>query len=499
MICPKCRESTPDGLPNCINCGYRFPNVNVVNPSVNIQQSTSSYGYPQQETATQYRQPQRLSNNNQTANSVDEYKKKQKTLMAVLIPVCVIVFFVFVTCVGFGLHALLNDNNNAYTPIQTTENSVNENSNTSNDYSLMPRQIETEFTQTRGNLLYPEDAEIYNGLCEALASYSAYTYTADDVLTDEEIDRKIDYISNILAYYVLIDHPEFFWTQGNAYISSVTKKGHTELKFDLNVGYTVDEIKGYQAEVNKKVDEIIGKIPEGTTYEMALWVYEYLIDNCDYVDSLFSPFMGSTIDTSLYGLFINGETNCNGYCKAYKMIMDRISIPCSIAIGKCEDGVLHGWNIIELEDELYHVDVTWDDPFDKNKIQFGRIPEKPEIYHSFFCVTDEEIYKSRTLLEGYGAPGCYDNDFNYFVKNGLYYDKFSEQQFDYALDYCKKNNKNVMEIKYSNDGAMEDAYNFITADDGLVFEVFRQNGYDLDNGFLYGKNDDMNTIYIILY
>ncbi len=64
-----------------------------------------------------------------------------------------------------------------------------------------------------------------------------------------------------------------------------------------------------------------------------------------------------------YAALVNGKTQCYGYSRLFLEVMERIGIPCKIVIAEdTGDGVGHAWNVVELEGEWYHLDLTWDDP-----------------------------------------------------------------------------------------------------------------------------------------
>lgn len=67
-----------------------------------------------------------------------------------------------------------------------------------------------------------------------------------------------------------------------------------------------------------------------------------------------------------------GEENtrgpvCEGYARAFKVICDRLSIPCVLVDGLAAStpssgGGAHMWNYVEIDENWYAVDVTWNDP-----------------------------------------------------------------------------------------------------------------------------------------
>ena len=58
---------------------------------------------------------------------------------------------------------------------------------------------------------------------------------------------------------------------------------------------------------------------------------------------------------------------CASYSEAFKLLCDRLGIPCTLVTGSA-DGGYHQWNYVQMDDGLwYAVDVTWNDPTIKGK------------------------------------------------------------------------------------------------------------------------------------
>lgn len=86
------------------------------------------------------------------------------------------------------------------------------------------------------------------------------------------------------------------------------------------------------------------------------------------------------IDKNLYkhnnhniiGPLIERKAVCEGISLAYQYILNRLGVDCMTVSGKTikPDGQYnkdyHAWNVISLNGENYHVDVTWDNPIDIN-------------------------------------------------------------------------------------------------------------------------------------
>ncbi|MGN1134326.1 MAG: transglutaminase domain-containing protein [Oscillospiraceae bacterium] len=138
--------------------------------------------------------------------------------------------------------------------------------------------------------------------------------------------------------------------------------------------------------IYNKTVQILSKIitDDMTIYDKELAIHDYMVKNISYD----SGDMG--IDESMdknsvnpYGALINGKAICSGYTSAFKMFMDIFGVENIVVFGKSDEGAEHAWNMIKLDGEWYHVDVTWDDPVPES--------EQTGIMHEYFNVTDKEL------------------------------------------------------------------------------------------------------------
>ena len=123
----------------------------------------------------------------------------------------------------------------------------------------------------------------------------------------------------------------------------------------------------------QRLEEILGEcvIDGMEPWQIALSVHDYLIVHGYYDESL--------NDRTGYDLLDSGRTVCTGYTEVYRELMNLAGIPC---VSVVSDPMLHTWNLVQLDGNWYHVDVTWDDPTPDS---YGRAR------HEFFLLTDEEI------------------------------------------------------------------------------------------------------------
>ena len=115
-------------------------------------------------------------------------------------------------------------------------------------------------------------------------------------------------------------------------------------------------------QVDTIVDEVVNVAKTKTTqYEKIKYVHNYIVDNAHYDE------LNGINDNNVYGLLVEKAAVCEGYAKAFKMILDRMNIPCVIVYGNGisddNSSEYHAWCYVKMEDNnWYAVDPTWDDP-----------------------------------------------------------------------------------------------------------------------------------------
>lgn len=134
----------------------------------------------------------------------------------------------------------------------------------------------------------------------------------------------------------------------------------------------------YQQALNKAVD-IVNQVCERyrSDYERAVALHDYLALHCRYDADLGAAAQADATSK----LLLEGRAVCDGYAHAYGMLLSMAGIENRFVIGK-GDGIEHIWNLVKLDNQWVHVDVTYDDPKpDKN----GRV------LHSYFGIPDSLI------------------------------------------------------------------------------------------------------------
>ncbi len=212
-------------------------------------------------------------------------------------------------------------------------------------------------------------------------------------------------------------------------------------EFEVNFTYrlTTDEISSMNIAAERAAKDIISQLtPDMDDYEKLKFFHDYLVLNCE-TDS-----EDEYADT-IYGALVRKKALCEGYTKAFSYLCNLVGIENVIVTGKTY--VPHMWNMVKLNGNWYHVDVTWDKPDDKLHEEYPDV-----ILYQYFMVTDSVIKNNHTIVP-YPAepPKAYGTEENYFVREGADVTSASELMTaaENAIIDAVKSRKTSAMIKFS--------------------------------------------------
>ncbi len=180
------------------------------------------------------------------------------------------------------------------------------------------------------------------------------------------------------------------------------------IKYDFDGATTRSEFLTRYNQVEEKLDEIIAMVDEDwSDLKKILFIHDYLVNSISYD---YKNFTAGTLDDaqfSLYGALIENNAVCEGYSKSFMVLMERLGYDCMLV---SSSSMSHMWNLIKLNGNWYHMDVTWDDP-----IMTGADRDIPGyVKHTHFLLSDSKMINERKH-NGWNAdaPRCtsttYDN------------------------------------------------------------------------------------------
>ena len=208
---------------------------------------------------------------------------------------------------------------------------------------------------------------------------------------------------------LLYENPEYF------FLSEKCKLETTAFGKSYFLPQYIITLSEYAERLDKleKIKEIIDIKTHGISddFEKEQIIHDYIIEKCEYVKKTGGDY------SSAYGCLVNGSASCEGYAKAMKYLLDEADVENYIAAGNTtdENGASqgHAWNIVRIDGEYYHVDVTWDDP----------IESSVENKYAYFNITDEEISATHDAEKRFLGK-CTDTENNYYVNNEIYFTAF---------------------------------------------------------------------------
>ena len=154
----------------------------------------------------------------------------------------------------------------------------------------------------------------------------------------------------------------------NNYVHPFNSFDNITFNFDDNIieisiehTYSAADIK----EINEVVDKIISENikPNMSTKEKIKTIHDYIIDKTDY-DKLKTENIKDTTykSNTAYGVLMQHYGICSGYSDAMAIFLNKLNI-----INYKISNDQHIWNLVYLDGEWLHLDLTWDDPIsDKN-------------------------------------------------------------------------------------------------------------------------------------
>ena len=320
------------------------------------------------------------------------------------------------------------------------------------------------------NYLTGKEQELYNQFTEAIAAMEPEIDISALQMVKEEVWA--------VWLAVTMDHPEFHWWSHYSFNAKALLDGKKTV-VSVSFTYTID-----QAERQRRQEELDAIVPmylEGITeesgdYDAAMQVFINLTRELDY-DSL-------TLDRekrqkyrdwdkpddlrNIYGALVKKKPVCEGYARAYQYLLQKLGMEAIMVAGDCRPDGRHAWNIINMEGNYYHMDVTWGDGSntDPNK-------SRENISFGYFGLTDQDILLSRTIDSTPVAPSCTAKDCNYFVRNGLYFVCYDHKTIKQTLtEFLAGGQKERIDLRFCNASVFNAACKHLL-DNGGIFEVLR--------------------------
>ena len=187
------------------------------------------------------------------------------------------------------------------------------------------------------------------------------------------------------------DHPEVFWLTGQSQCgmsltysynpqSGIANYELTVMFYLLTAGFDI-RLQEYQNRstlsdaINKRdmdVQRILSGVPAGASVAEQVRYFNRVLTQLNSYNASVSvggtaPAHAWKCTSALAGSVGNSGPVCEGYARAFKVLCDRMNIPCVLTEGMARNSTtasaeLHMWNYVQVDGSWYAVDVTWNDP-----------------------------------------------------------------------------------------------------------------------------------------
>lgn len=237
---------------------------------------------------------------------------------------------------------------------------------------------------------YPKNEEdiknaLYTILDSGMTNFSLFC--SDEYETCLNDVEKISTDYNILSHINNLVHP--YNSYDRLYITTNT---FGKINITVEKLYSSEEIN----EINKNIERIKSEIIKEnmSTRNKIKAFHDYVINNTKY-DKERSEELKNSISTNnikqsnkANGVLKNHIALCSGYTDLMAIFLSDIGVP-NYKIAN-ED---HIWNAVYLDNNWYHLDLTWDDPVVE--------PDEDLLIYDFFLITTQELEKLDTYEHNY--------------------------------------------------------------------------------------------------
>lgn len=273
--------------------------------------------------------------------------------------------------------------------------SSNKESSSEEESDSAPPVISEDLSKYPGyKALSGNSKDAYSAITKALLDCSDSVNISRYRLSRDETKKVVGYVIN--------DRPDIFWVDKEySLIASSDYIQAVSFRYTLSKDQISEKKRLVEASLSSYVSSLSGK----SDYEKVKGAHDLIIGKVSY---------SSNSDAhNICGVFINKAAVCEGYAKAFQLIMQRLGVSCYIVHGS-SGGINHVWNLVSVGGRYYHIDLTMDDPV---LLGGGSLTA-----HTYFLLTDAQIKKNHSISAEYNLPlpAATNEADNYYVRENRY-------------------------------------------------------------------------------
>lgn len=197
------------------------------------------------------------------------------------------------------------------------------------------------------------------------------------------------------------DYPQHFW-RSNSYQYSYY--GQTVLSFMPDYWINEADLSEAKNTFEQEVVQLLDGVEElENEFDREKLIHDRLADRVVYAS-------GENAHNA-YGAIVEGKAVCDGYSRAFQYLLYRAGIQSFVVTGSSinpSTGLAegHAWNLVRINGEYYHTDLTWND-------------QSSGIFYAYFNVSQERIEEDHMIDEkAYSLPEAMSTHDSYFSVYG---------------------------------------------------------------------------------
>lgn len=362
---------------------------------------------------------------------------------------------------------------------------------------------------------------LYSEIQNAVADFEKSNADVENKIENKNIFASIDLSAlglsetEVVETYKVFtyDHPEHYWLENGLTIIYIDN--HPHLLLSVYDEYVLSDVRNKCDTViqNAMAEYEALAVGMATNYDKILAVHDKVIKDIDYAYNEAGDPETAVWAHNIMGVFENKLAVCEGYARAFQLIMNHFGIENVYITGYA--GEDHAWNMVKLDDgQYYYIDTTFDDqPAFPGGVmyEYFNAPAAPfETGHT----AEQPTGTGMDFL--YELPAASDNDaYTYYRKMNAYAEDGTTDNLEAILDHyveaaktVSDSDKNVIAIKTDGNN-FQNTFNMLgmyydmdvekNALDYYLQEVINSEGQCIGGGDVTIRADaEHHTIYIAL-
>ena len=215
-----------------------------------------------------------------------------------------------------------------------------------------------------------------------------------------------------IYFLIRMDCPEIFYSVTFSY---KYYPDSTAVEMMPQYLFSKDKIKEHRQAMETRVKKLARQAANLDEKGKELFIHDFIVENVKY-DKLKKAYSHEII-----GALGNGVAVCEGMAKAVKILCDELNVWCIIALSEAnlDKGIKyrHAWNVIRIDGQYYHLDVTFDNTLSRDGI----------VRYDYVNLSDKQIFRDHEPVI-WKIPVCSDSDHFYYKEKKFSWTTMDEVQ-----------------------------------------------------------------------